>query len=292
MPTGMELPVTTIPLDYEIDVNEDGNEIIAQFRVKDMPSGQIHRAVAAEESQDGFVSTVEIIDIFHGNTVVYEEGDEIEKGVTFIRFKFRFLREKFAPARNFRHASITLTFDDELHRTGMEPKVVSIAPEAALASNITAVGNETIQSFDAKHRGLGFAMQKKTTIESTAKGTVKGRTTWGGNRCYGNRNVVIWTIDENPVARDGISDFFEAGLLLEREFDNSRFVMKAEAVVYVDQRHRLSRFLGRWRGKKGDDDPVTFDPSKQLGPATEERKQICSSLPEYMKKYAESGVMT
>lgn len=90
------------------------------------------------------------------------------------------------------------------------------------------------------------------------------------------------------MAKDGISDFFETGLLLTREFDNSKFLMKAEIVAYVDLRHRVSTFLERWRGKEGDNDPVTFDPLKQLGPAAEERKQICSSLPEYMKQYAEA----
>ncbi|KAF8417287.1 hypothetical protein EV426DRAFT_623820 [Tirmania nivea] len=288
MATEMQLPVMTIPLNFEVDVNEDGNEITAQFRVKDMPGGEIHRAVAAENSHDKFVSTVEIVDLFHGNTVVYEEGDEFDKGVTFIRFKFRFLKQKFAPTRNFRHATIRLTFEDELHRAGMEPKIVRIAPEAALASNVTAVGDETVQSFNARYGGVGFGMEKKTTIESTAKAIVKGNTNWSGNRCYGNRNVVIWTVDENPAAKDGISDSIEAGLLLTREPDNSRFLMKAEIVAYVDVLYRVTRFLERWRGEQDDDDPVTFDPSKQLGPATEERKQICSSLQEYMKQYAES----
>jgi len=288
MATKIQAPVVTIPLIYEVDVNEDGDEIIAQFRtVKDMPGGQIHRLQAAERSLDGFVSKVQIIDLFHGNTVVYKEGYEFDKGITFIRFKFRFLREKFAPSRNFRHATVTLTFEDELHRAGMEPEIVRIAPEDALVSNITAVGNEAIQSFDAKHRGIGFGMQNKATIESTAKATVKGRTTRSGKRCYGNENVVVWTIDENPAAKDGISDSYEAGLLLHRalEPDNSsaRFL-----IVRVDMRYQAWGFLEQWRGEQDDDDPVTFDPSVQLGPATEAQEQICSSLPEYMKQYVES----
>jgi len=178
MATEFQLPVMTIPLNYEVDVNADRNEITAQFHMsaRDKPGGETHRLVAAEESQNGFVSSVEIIDLFHGNTVVYEEGDGIEKGATFICFKFRFLREKFAPTRNFRHATITLTFDDELHRAGKEPEIIRIAPDVALPSNITVVGNETIQSFDAKHMGLGFGIQKKTAIESTAKCTIKGKT--------------------------------------------------------------------------------------------------------------------
>ena len=285
MATEIQPLVVTIPLNYEVDVDEYGREITAQFRVKDIPGGEINRKVAAQQSQDGYTSTVEILDLFHGYTVGSEEGDEFDKGVTFIRFRFRFWREKSAPARRFRRATVTLTFEDELRRAGMEPKIVRIAPEAELASNVTTVDTETIQSFSAKYKGFGFEVQKKTTSESTAKATVRGITGWSGSRCHGNRNVVIWTINENRAAKDGISDSFEAGLLLEREPDGSKFLMKAEIRVHVDLRHQVMRL---WRGKQEDDDPVTIDPAMQLGPVTEEQKQICCSLPEYMKRYAES----
>lgn len=241
---------------HDIPLLEEGDPN-SGFRTKNAP-GSKARGLLVDRG-DALVLRSALVNVTNGDFA--PQGD----GATLLIFEFTFLSMK--NSRRFKSGKITLRFEDASGNVRNRPVVHKIAPEGNVAINKTTSTREIHQAINAGIKGeavgtggeLGYVWET-TKMEETDHATKMA----GTKRLlsdFGQDDSVVWSLEEDPVKKQGIPSFLRAAVLLRRRDDVPfRFTIAVE--TGVDFEGKFRRLLGL--DKPDPVDPVELDQETDL----------------------------
>ncbi|KAF2658951.1 hypothetical protein K491DRAFT_713194 [Lophiostoma macrostomum CBS 122681] len=228
------------------------------FRTKNAPNEKA-RSVLVDEG-NALVLRAALISVTHGDFTI--GGD----AATLLIFEFNYLSMK--GSRRFTSGKIKLRFDNAKGDVKNRPIVDKIAPTGAFSINKTTSRRDIHQVLNAGINGeaigigpeLGYLWETNVTKEkehATRLAGVQRMLSEGSGR----DDTVVWTLEEDPVRKQGIPSFLRSAVLLRRRADVP-FYFTIDVTTGVDFEGRLRRLLGM--DKRDPVDPVQVDGGTNL----------------------------
>ncbi|UKZ77697.1 hypothetical protein TrVFT333_005421 [Trichoderma virens FT-333] len=258
------IPITTIEEERGFHRKNNGNEV--------------QRPDVIDHCCVGLLLVARIDRIIHG----WESEGKTPATLVVFGFRFHGLDEK----RRFKHATITITFQDEQKRPQADPEVVALWPNGSfILGTPTDISMETTRGGEAGLevtagsgiQGGAHAIQRweqKQSYNKTDQATLTGSIILDTNiREYGPNNAVRITLKENSTTASGLITDFRAAILLRRTSDSEIFVgtvkVKAKANFLYNSIRGIRDLMGLSQAK---DDPIRFQPGRQfVRPGTSSR---------------------
>lgn len=219
--------------------------------------------------------------IVHG----WESGGKTPATLVVFGFRFHGIDEN----RRFKHAIISITFQDEQKRAQADPEVVALWPDGNFVLGIpTDIAMETTKGGAAGldlTGGSGIqggahltqTWEQKQSYRRTDQATLTGSIILDTSiREYGPNNAVRLTLKENSTTASGLVTDFRAAVLLRRTSDSENFLgtvkIKAKAHFLYNAIRGVRDVVGL---SQTNNDPVRFQPGRQyVRPGTLSRSGV------------------
>ncbi|KFY88352.1 hypothetical protein V498_06811 [Pseudogymnoascus sp. VKM F-4517 (FW-2822)] len=149
-------------------------------------------------------------------------------------FEFNF---HMPSGRRFKHALITVTFEDGKGASILDPEVYRISPEGRYALDKVTDPKDVSHTVDAAVNGgitgasveLGYHWKMDRNTETKHSGTLRGLSR--RFKTYGEETSAVWEMEEDPVIKEeGIPTFLRTAVILrlDDESDGFQFTVEIE----------------------------------------------------------------